>query len=84
MAAAAEADIIRLELPMPLLGRAIALPLIAAGCYLLWNVAVGLGEVLASPSYPGGDWAAIAIFAGLGLAVIIPGLLIATFRGAPR
>ncbi|MGJ4944599.1 hypothetical protein ACQR1W_28820 [Bradyrhizobium sp. HKCCYLS1011] len=81
MAGAATGDIIRVRLPIPLLGRLLALPLIAAGAYLLWNVALGLSEVLASPGDARDEWAGIAVFAALGVAVIIPGLLVATFRG---
>lgn len=45
-------SIVRIDRPMPWFGRVLSLPLLAASGYLLWNVALGLHQDLASAGSP--------------------------------
>ncbi|MGY8660891.1 hypothetical protein Q3C01_00800 [Bradyrhizobium sp. UFLA05-109] len=71
---------IRIDRPMPWIGRLLSLPLLAASAYLLWNVALGLRQDLSGFGRLADDWVPVLVFAGLGLAVGIPGLILLTFR----
>ncbi|GLR84782.1 hypothetical protein [Bradyrhizobium iriomotense] len=81
MASAMSADgTIRIDRPMPWIGRLLSLPLLAASAYLLWNVGLGLRQDLSGFGRLADDWVPVLVFAGLGLAVGIPGLILLTFR----
>ncbi|MGV7215946.1 hypothetical protein [Bradyrhizobium sp. UFLA05-112] len=71
---------IRIDRPMPWIGRLLSLPLLAASAYLLWNVALGLRQDLSGFGRLADDWVPVLVFTGLGLAVGIPGLILLTFR----
>jgi hypothetical protein len=72
--------IIRIDRPMPWVGRLLALPLLAASFYLLWNVALGLRQDFSGFGRLADDLVPALVFTGLGLLVGIPGLILLTFR----
>nr|WP_246667246.1 hypothetical protein [Bradyrhizobium sp. UNPA324] len=71
---------IRIDRPMPWVGRLLSLPLLAASSYLLWNVALGLRQDFFGFGRLADDLVPVLVFAGLGLLVGIPGLILLTFR----
>ena len=71
---------IRIDWPMPWVGRLLSLPLLAASAYLLWNVALGLRQDFSGFGRLADDLLPMLVFTGLGLAVGIPGLILLTFR----
>ncbi|MCP3465859.1 MULTISPECIES: hypothetical protein [unclassified Bradyrhizobium] len=71
---------IRIDRPMPWIGRLLSLPLLAASGYLLWNVALGLRQDLFGFGRLADDWVPVLVFTGLGVAVGIPGLILLTYR----
>ena len=82
MASAMTVDggIVRIDRPMPWFGRLLSLPLLAAGFYLLWNVALGLRQDFSGFGRLADDLVPVLVFSGLGLLVGIPGLILLTFR----
>lgn len=75
-----DGSIVRIDRPMPWVGRLLSLPLLAASGYLLWNVALGLRQDFAGFGRVADDLVPMLVFAGLGLLVGIPGLILLTFR----
>ncbi|OAF15376.1 hypothetical protein AYJ54_40535 [Bradyrhizobium centrolobii] len=71
---------IRIDRPMPWIGRLLSLPLLAASAYLLWNVALGLRQDFSGFGRLADDLVPVLVFTGLGLLVGIPGLILLTFR----
>ncbi|RXH25278.1 hypothetical protein XH99_24935 [Bradyrhizobium nanningense] len=71
---------IRIDRPMPWVGRLLSLPLLAASGYLLWNVALGLRQDFFGFGRLADDLVPVLVFAGLGLLVGIPGIILLTFR----
>ncbi len=72
--------IVRIDRPMPWIGRLLSLPLLAASAYLLWNVALGLRQDFSGFGRLADDLVPVLVFTGLGLLVGIPGLILLTFR----
>jgi hypothetical protein len=72
--------IVRIDRPMPWVGRLLSLPLLAASAYLLWNVALGLRQDFFGFGRLADDLVPVLVFTGLGLMVGIPGLILLTFR----
>ncbi|MBC9879410.1 hypothetical protein G8O24_18885 [Bradyrhizobium sp. INPA01-394B] len=75
-----DGSIVRIDRPMPWLGRLLSLPLLAASTYLLWNVALGLKQDFSGFGRLADDLVPVLVFTGLGLLVGIPGLILLTFR----
>ena len=75
-----DGSIVRIDRPMPWLGRLLSLPLLAASAYLLWNVALGLRQDFSGFGRLADDLVPVLVFTGLGLLVGIPGLILLTFR----
>jgi hypothetical protein len=71
---------VRIDRPMPWVGRLLALPLLAASVYLLWNVGLGLRQDFSGFGRLADDLVPMLVFTGLGLLVGIPGLILLTFR----
>ncbi len=71
---------IRIDRPMPWIGRLLSLPLLGASGYLLWNVALGLRQDFFGFGRLADDLVPVLVFTGLGIAVGIPGLILLTFR----
>lgn len=71
---------IRIDRPMPWIGRLLSLPLLGASTYLLWNVGLGLRQDLFGFGRLADDLVPVLVFTGLGLAVGVPGLILLTFR----
>ncbi len=82
MAGAVTVDggIVRIDRPMPWIGRLLSLPLLAASAYLLWNVALGLRQDFFGFGRLADDLVPVLVFTGLGLLVGIPGIILLTFR----
>jgi hypothetical protein len=59
--------------------RLFALPFLAAGFYFLWNVALGLQYDIVGLNRFSEDWSGLLVGFGFGLAIAIPGLVLATF-----
>jgi hypothetical protein len=72
--------IVRIDRPMPWVGRLLSLPLLAASFYLLWNVALGLRQDFSGFGRLADDLMPVLVFTGLGLLVGIPGIILLTFR----
>lgn len=70
---------VRIDRPMPWIGRLLSLPLLAASGYLLWN-ALGLRQDFSGFGRLADDLVPVLVFTGLGLLVGIPGLILLTFR----
>ena len=75
-----DGGIVRIDRPMPWIGRLLSLPLLAASAYLLWNVALGLHQDFSGFGRLADDLVPVLVFTGLGLLVGIPGLILLTFR----
>jgi hypothetical protein len=75
-----DGGIVRIDRPMPWIGRLLSLPLLAASGYLLWNVALGLHQDFSGFGRLADDLVPVLVFTGLGLLVGIPGLILLTFR----
>lgn len=75
-----DGGIVRIDRPMPWIGRLLSLPLLAASAYLLWNVALGLRQDFFGFGRLADDLVPVLVFTGLGLIVGIPGLILLTFR----
>jgi hypothetical protein len=75
-----DGSIVRIDRPMPWVGRLLSLPLLAASGYLLWNVALGLRQDFAGFGRLADDLVPVLVFTGLGLLVGIPGIILLTFR----
>ena len=80
MAIAVTGDIVRVEWPIRWIERLLALPFLAAGTYFLWNVALGLPYDLVGLNRFSEDWGGLLVALGLGLAIAIPGVVLATYR----
>ena len=78
MAGATTVDggIVRIDQPMPWVGRLLSLPLLASSGYLLWNVALGLRQDFFGFGRLADDLMPVLVFTGLGLLVGIPGLIL--------
>jgi hypothetical protein len=72
--------IVRIDRPMPWIGRLLSLPLLAASAYLLWNVGLGLRQDFSGFGRLADDLVPVLVFTGLGLLVGIPGVILLTFR----
>jgi len=75
-----DGGMVRIDRPMPWVGRLLSLPLLAASGYLLWNVALGLRQDFSGFGRLADDLVPVLVFTGLGLLVGIPGLILLTFR----
>ncbi|WP_439399484.1 hypothetical protein ACRQ5Q_19160 [Bradyrhizobium sp. PMVTL-01] len=75
-----DGSMIRIDRPMPWVGRLLSLPLLGASGYLLWNVALGLRQDFSGFGRLADDLLPVLVFTGLGLLVGIPGLILLTFR----
>ncbi|MBR0952976.1 hypothetical protein [Bradyrhizobium canariense] len=75
-----DGSIVRIDRPMPWVGRLLSLPLLAASGYLLWNVALGLRQDFSGFGRLADDLVPVLVFTGLGLLVGIPGVILLTFR----
>lgn len=75
-----DGGMVRIDRPMPWIGRLLSLPLLAASAYLLWNVALGLRQDFSGFGRLADDLVPVLVFTGLGLLVGIPGLILLTFR----
>lgn len=75
-----DGGMVRIDRPMPWIGRLLSLPLLAASSYLLWNVALGLRQDFSGFGRLADDLVPVLVFTGLGLLVGIPGLILLTFR----
>lgn len=75
-----DGSMVRIDRPMPWVGRLLSLPLLAASGYLLWNVALGLRQDFSGFGRLADDLVPVLVFTGLGLLVGIPGLILLTFR----
>lgn len=75
-----DGGIVRIDRPMPWIGRLLSLPLLAASVYLLWNVALGLRQDFFGFGRLADDLVPVLVFTGLGLLVGIPGIILLTFR----
>jgi hypothetical protein len=75
-----DGSMVRIDRPMPWVGRLLSLPLLAASFYLLWNVALGLHQDFSGFGRLADDLVPVLVFTGLGLLVGIPGLILLTFR----
>ena len=75
-----DGGILRIDRPMPWLGRLLSLPLLAASAYLLWNVALGLRQDFSGFGRLADDLVPVLVFSSLGLLIGIPGLILLTFR----
>lgn len=75
-----DGSIVRIDRPMPWVGRLLSLPLLAASFYLLWNVALGLRQDFSGFGRLADDLVPVLVFTGLGLLVGIPGIILLTFR----
>lgn len=75
-----DSGLIRIDRPMPWIGRLLSLPLLAASAYLLWNVALGLRQDYSGFGRLADDLVPVLVFTGLGLLVGIPGVILLTFR----
>ena len=75
-----DGGMVRIDRPMPWVGRLLSLPLLAASGYLLWNVALGLRQDFFGFGRLADDLVPVLVFGGLGLLVGIPGLILLTFR----
>lgn len=71
---------VRIDRPMPWVGRLLSLPLLAASGYLLWNVALGLRQDFSGFGRLADDLVPVLVFSGLGLLVGIPGVILLTYR----
>src|SRR3954470_16790691 len=72
--------IVRIDRPMPWVGRLLSLPLLAASFYLLWNVALGLRQDFSGFCRLADDLMPVLVFTALGLLVVSPGIILLTFR----
>jgi hypothetical protein len=75
-----DGGIVRIDRPMPWVGRLLSLPLLAASGYLLWNVALGLRQDFSGFGRLADDLVPVLVFSGLGLLVGIPGVILLTYR----
>ena len=75
-----DGNLIRVEWPGQWIARILSLPFLAAGSYLLWNVALGVHNDLAGFGRLSDDLVPILVFSGIGLVIVIPGLWLATYR----
>jgi hypothetical protein len=75
-----DGSMVRIDRPMPRVGRLLSVPLLAASFYLLWNVALGLHQDFSGFGRLADDLVPVLVFTGLGLLVGIPGLILLTFR----
>ncbi|EJN11175.1 hypothetical protein PMI42_05501 [Bradyrhizobium sp. YR681] len=75
-----DGGIVRIDRPMPWVGRLLSLPLLGASGYLLWNVALGLRQDFSGFGRLADDLVPVLVFTGLGLLVGIPGLILLTYR----
>src|SRR2546421_6631345 len=75
-----DGSIVRIDRPMPWVGRLLSLPLLGASVYLLWNVGLGLRQDFSGFGRLADDLVPVLVFTGLGLLVGIPGLILLTFR----
>ncbi|MFK4533044.1 hypothetical protein ABIA00_001227 [Bradyrhizobium ottawaense] len=75
-----DGGIVRIDRPMPWVGRLLSLPLLAASGYLLWNVALGLRQDFFGFGRLADDLVPVLVFTGFGLLVGIPGIILLTFR----
>jgi hypothetical protein len=75
-----DGSMVRIDRPMPWVGRLLSLPLLAASFYLLWNVALGLHQDFSGFGRLADDLVPVLVFTGLGLLVGIPGLILLTYR----
>jgi hypothetical protein len=75
-----DGGMVRIDRPMPWIGRLLSLPLLAASAYLLWNVARGLRQDFSGFGRLADDLVPVLVFTALGLLVGIPGLILLTFR----
>ncbi|MET4022298.1 hypothetical protein ABIC08_008196 [Bradyrhizobium sp. RT9b] len=71
---------VRIDRPMPWVGRLLSLPLLAASGYLLWNVGLGLRQDFSGFGRLADDLVPVLVFTGLGLLVGIPGMILLTYR----
>ncbi|KJC44202.1 hypothetical protein UB31_21845 [Bradyrhizobium sp. LTSP849] len=75
-----DGNTVRIDRPMPWIGRLLSLPLLAASAYLLWNVALGLRQDFSGFGRLADDLVPVLVFTALGLLVGIPGFILLTFR----
>ena len=75
-----DGGMVRIDRPMPWIGRLLSLPLLAASSYLLWNVALGLRQDFSGFGRLADDLVPVLVFTGLGLLVGIPGMILLTYR----
>jgi hypothetical protein len=75
-----DGSMVRIDRPMPWVGRLLSLPLLAASFYLLWNVALGLHQDFSGFGRLADDLVPVLVFTGLGLLVGVPGLILLTYR----
>lgn len=74
-----DGNLIRVDWPVQWIARLLSLPFLAASGYLLWNVALGLQQDFVGFGRLGDDWVPLLVFSGIGLAIGIPGLILATY-----
>jgi len=75
-----DGNLIRFDWPGQWIARVLSVPFLAAGGYLLWNVALGMRNDFAGFGRLSDDLVPILVFSGIGLATLIPGLYLATYR----
>jgi hypothetical protein len=75
-----DGNLIRFDWPGQWIARVLSAPFLAAGGYLLWNVALGLRQDFAGFGRLSDDLVPILVFSGIGLVILLPGLYLATYR----
>jgi hypothetical protein len=75
-----DGNLIRVDWPTQWIARLLSLPFLAAGGYLLWNVALGVHNDVSSFGRLSDDLVPILVFSGVGLVSLLPGLYLATCR----
>lgn len=75
-----DGGLVRIDRPMPWIGRLLSLPLLTPSAYLLWNVSLGLRQDFSGFGRLADDLVPVLVFTGLGLLVGIPGVILLTFR----
>ncbi|MBR0829598.1 hypothetical protein JQ596_29100 [Bradyrhizobium manausense] len=70
---------IRVDWPTQWIARVLSLPFLAAGGFLLWNVALGIRNDFAGFGRLSDDLVPILVFSGIGIVILLPGLYLATY-----
>ena len=75
-----DGNLFRFDWPGQWIARVLSVPFLAAGGYLLWNVALGIRQDFSGFGRLSDDLVPILVFSGIGLVILLPGLYLATYR----